>query len=167
MSSGRWAGGSAPTWSSEPNRARMSEHTPSPPSAHVDETRLVAELRQALRDTIFDSGLNIAPRRTNPIAQEIATSYLQFLTLEDGEACRTYGQRLAREGLGHRSILSMTEALRRVCWESQNPGIGFLAVTGRFANALLLGYMAEREAVIHQEQERTFRATKRSQGDAP
>ena len=122
---------------------------------------LVAELRQALRQTPFSSGLRISPRRVNQIGQEIAAAFLKFLETEDEEAARAYGERLAAEGLGHRSILTMAEALRQVWRESANPEARQPAA-GRYVNALLEGYMVGREASVLQEQARTVRALQRA-----
>jgi hypothetical protein len=129
---------------------------------YPDDAHLTTELRQALRRTLFSSGLRISPRRVNQIGQEIAAAFLKFLETEDEEAARTYGERLAAEGLGHRSILTMAEALRQVCRESANPEAR-RPVAGRYVNALLEGYMVGREASVLQEQARTMRALQRAQ----
>jgi hypothetical protein len=80
---------------------------------------------------------------------------------KDKEAARIYGERRAAEGLGHRSILTMTDALRQVCRESANPGAQRPA-TGRYVNAFLEGHMVGREASVLQEQARTMRALQRA-----
>ncbi len=133
-----------------------------PVSVALDEGHLATELSQALRQTLFSSGLRVSPRRVNQIGQEMAAGFRQFLGAEDEEAARTYGQRLAVEGLGHRAILTTTETLRRTCRESDNPA-ALPSVAGRYVNALLEGYMAGREASLLQEQERTRRALQRAQ----
>ncbi len=131
-------------------------------SAALDEGHLATELRQTLRQTLFSSGLRVSPRRVNQIGQEVAATFIKFLEREDEETARTHGQRLAVEGLGHRSILMMTESLRRVCRESVAPAAA-PPVAGRYVNALLEGYMAGRETSLLQEQERTQRAFQRAQ----
>lgn len=131
-------------------------------SAHPDQERLTTELRQTLRQTLFSSRLRISPRRMNQVGQEVATGFFKLLETEDEEAARAYGRDLALEGLGHRSILAMTEALRRVCREGVNPGgetlLVLLEAAGRYVNALLEGYMTGREEDILKEQERTREA---------
>ena len=133
-----------------------------PLSAYLDQDYLVIELRQTLQQTLFSSGGRISPHRVNQLGQEVAEAFFKFLETEDKETARTYGRHLAMEGMGHRSILTMTEALRRVCRESANPAAALPSVAGRYVNALLEGYMAGREASLLQEQERTLRAFQRA-----
>lgn len=133
-----------------------------PVSIVLDEGHLATELSQVLRQTLFSSGLRVSPRRVNQIGQEMAVAFFKFLEVEDEEAARTHGQHLAVEGLGHRAILTTTEALRRTCRESGNPA-ALPSVAGRYVNALLEGYMSSRETSLLQEQERTWRALQRAQ----
>ena len=140
----------------------MAKDTGRPLSAYLDQESLATELRQALHQTLFSSGLRISPRRVNQIGQEAAVAFFKFLEMEDEEAARAYGQHLAMDGLGHHSVLTMTEALRRACRASGNPAGVSPSVAGRYVNALLEGYMASREASLLQEQERTRRALQRA-----
>ncbi len=133
-----------------------------PLAAHLDQEHLANELRQALRQTLFSSGRRISPRQVNQVGQDMAADFLKFLVTEDEESANTYGQYLATEGLGHRSVLTMTEALRQVCRESTN-GVPLPSLAGSYVNALLEGYMARREAYLLQEQARTQRAFQRAQ----
>jgi len=148
-------------WSSEEG-AIMAKDTRRSLSTHLDQEHLATELRQTLRQTIFSSGLCISPRRMNQVGQEVATGFFKLLETEDEEAARAYGRDLALEGMGHRSILTMTEALRRACREGVNPGgetlLVLLEAAGRYVNALLEGYMTGREEDILREQERTREA---------
>jgi hypothetical protein len=133
-------------------------------SAHLDQERLATELRQTLRQTLFSSGLCISPRRVNEVGQEAAAVFFKFLETEDAEAARTYGRDLALEGLGHRSILTMSEALRRACWMANLDREVLrvaLGASGRYVNAFLEGYMSGREEEILKEQERTRHAFQR------
>jgi hypothetical protein len=139
------------------------DNTPLPSAPEINPERLTAELKNTLLATVFTSGLRVSPRQVSQFAQEMAASFLKFLTQEDETAVRIYGQQLAQAGLGHQSILALSEALRRICWENPNPGIAVLPAAGRYANAVLLGYMAEREAHILREQERTHQAFLRVQ----
>jgi hypothetical protein len=134
-----------------------------PVSAALDEGYLAVELSQALRRTLFSSGLCVSLRRVNQIGREIAAALFKFLETEDEQAVRTHGQHLAAEGLGHRAILAATETLRRGCRESGNPVGVPSSVVGRHVNALLEGYVVGREASLLQEQVRTWRALQRAQ----
>ena len=124
---------------------------------------LVSGLCSALRETTFSNHLLIVPRRLNAIGREEVDIFIAFLEREEDEqAVRAHGRRLAVEGLGHSSVLGMTEALRRTCWDSVFPDDRMLhhlvAICGRYLNALMAGYMAGREESILREQEGTRRA---------
>ena len=125
--------------------------------AHLNEEHLTNELRQALRQTLFSSGRRISPRQVNNFGQDMAAAFLKFLKTEDQESAHTYGQYLANEGMGHRSVLTMTEALRRTCLESANRS-ALPSIAGLYVSALLEGYMTRREAYLLQEQARTQHA---------
>ena len=86
-----------------------------PSLAHLDEEHLANELRQALRQTLFSSGRRISPRHVNQVGQDMAAAFVKFLATQDEATAHTYCQHLATEGLGHRSVLTMTGALQRVC----------------------------------------------------
>ena len=134
-----------------------------PHIAELNTAHLVEELTLALQATLFSCTGRITPRRVKQIAQEMAQAFLQFAQKEDPAAVRAYGQQLAQEGIGHRAALSLSEAVRRACWESANPGLQLLPASGRYVGALLEGYMVEREALLLQEQERTRQAAERAQ----
>jgi hypothetical protein len=133
--------------------------------ASAQRETVTASLRQALRQTAFSNQKLIAPRHLDEISEQETEAFFAFLQSKDEEAARDHGQQLAREGLGHRSILTMAEALRRFCRESVNPGE---EIASRYVNALLEGYMAGRERALLQEQERTreayLRARDRQEG---
>ena len=114
-----------------------------------------AGLHQALHETAFSNRRRISPRRLDEIGREEAGAFLEFLKTGDEKVVLDRGEGLAREGLGHRSVLMMTETLRVFCRESVNPGD---KAAGRYAAALLEGYMAGRENVLLNEQERTREA---------
>jgi len=133
---------------------------------------LAARMRSALEEHTFSNYAIISPRRLGEMAREEAEAFLAFLGSGDVEAARQRGRRLAQEGLGHRSILSLTETLRQVGWESTNPEVELWPplqeAIGRYTTALLEGYMAGREESILEQQEKTrqalLRALQRSQG---
>jgi hypothetical protein len=154
----------APIWSNEEQVTIMTTNNRQAPASELNEERLVAELKQALRKNLFSSRLRISPRRANQMAQELAASFLHFLEREDEAEAHEHGQALAQAGLSHQAALALSETLRRACWESANPGIGLLPISGRYVGALLSGYMEAREAWILQEQQRAVQALQRVMG---
>jgi hypothetical protein len=125
---------------------------------------IVSELHQALRATDMSNRLLISPRRLKEIAQEEVETFLYFLATGDEEGARQRGARRASEGLGERSALAMTEALRRACWMANLDREALrvaLEASGRYVNAFLEGYMSGREEEILKEQERTRHAFQR------
>jgi hypothetical protein len=134
----------------------------------LDETRLVAELKQALQATIFDSRLRIAPRRMHQIVQEVAAAFRLFVEQQENvDAAYAFGQRLADEGIGHRTILALIDVLHNACWESADATASRSPTSIRYSNPLLAGYMARREAYLLQEQERTRLALERARTQNP
>ena len=121
---------------------------------------LTTRLGEALRQQALSNRMLVAPRNLNQIGQEVAGAFLKFLEAEDESGPRAHGERLALEGLGHRSILTMTEALRQACLQSANPTLPSAA--GRYVNAILEGYMIGREENLLREQENNQRAFQRA-----
>jgi uncharacterized membrane protein YccC len=122
---------------------------------------IVSDLHQALRATDMSNRLLISPRRLEEIAQEEVEAFLDFLDTGDEEETRQRGARRASEGLGERSTLAMTEALRRACWMANLDREALrvaLEASGRYVNAFLEGYISGREEEILKEQERTRHA---------
>lgn len=142
----------------------------SPLANHLDEQALVEALQSSLRGTLFSSGLNVSPRQVNQISTNIASSFFAFYGDGDDVAARASGQLLAMAGLGLRSLLAMNDALRRTCRQSSNPLAELPDIADTFVNGLLEGYVAGREDLVRQEQERTLqaylRASTRRQADA-
>jgi hypothetical protein len=133
------------------------------PTAILDQERLEIELKRALQSTIFSSNLRVSPRRVNQIALEIAATFRQFLAERDSDAPTfEYGQRLASEGVGHRTMLALIEVLHRASWELADIGGADLPASVQCSSQLLAGYMAGREAYLLQEQERTRMALDRA-----
>ena len=127
-------------------------------ASYLDPALLNATLAESLRVTIFSSGLSVSPRRVNQVSSEMGTAFCGFYPDRDANLVSALGRRLANEGLGPRSVLSMTEALRRACREHANPLTDLIDVAGEFSNSLLEGYMAGREEILLDVQERTHRA---------
>ncbi len=125
---------------------------------------IASELHQTLRAMSMSNRMLISPRRLEEMAQEEVEAFLHFLETGDEEGIRRRGGRRASEGLGGRSALAMTEALRRACWtanlEKETLHVA-LEASGRYANAFLEGYMSAREEEILREQERTRHAFQR------
>jgi hypothetical protein len=121
----------------------------------VSKEAITDNVCQVLRKTTFSNRRLIAPRRLDEIGRGEAQAFVEFLGTGDEKAVNARGQELALEGLGHRSILSMTQALRLFCRENVNPGD---VVADRYITALLEGYMAGRESDLLREQEHTREA---------
>ncbi|MFB0537079.1 MAG: hypothetical protein ACETWR_19125 [Anaerolineae bacterium] len=128
------------------------------------KTAIASELHQALRAVDMSNRLLISPSRLKEMAQEEVETFLHFLETGDEEETRQRGAHRASEGLGERSALAMTEALRRACWMANLDGEALrvaLETSGRYVNAFLEGYMSGREEEILKEQERTRHAFQR------
>ena len=122
---------------------------------------IVSDLHQALQATDMSNRLVISPHRLEEIAQEEAETFLHFLETGNEEETRQRGARRASEGLGERSALAMTEALRGTCWIANLDREALrvaLEASGRYVNAFLEGYMSGREEEILKEQERVRHA---------
>jgi hypothetical protein len=131
---------------------------PSTLAQHLSEASLTAEIAKALRATLFSSRLSVAPRRVNELAGQMAQQFIAFYDGRDQAAALAYGSALAREGIGARSALEMTEAVRRVARQQSNPLTELPDVTGAFCNALLEGFMESQAQMLLEVQERTHRA---------
>ncbi len=117
-----------------------------PWASYLQASALEAALSQALRDTLFHSGLSISPRRVNQFGQEMRSAFVGFCQERNGEQAVQLGNRFARDGLGPKSILSVTEALRRTCREESSQSIELADLAG------------DREQQLLEVQERTRRA---------
>lgn len=131
---------------------------------HLNQALLEGEIQQALRKTVFSSGLSVSPRQTGRLARELVQTFFEYCAIEDNESVRSQGERLAVDGLGVSSALAVVEVLSRVCRRHSNPLEELPDVAGRYVTNLLEGYIGAREQVLLQEQERTFRALLRAQG---
>lgn len=125
---------------------------------HLDIASLTAEIARALRATLFSSRLSVAPRRVNELASQMAQQFFAFYESRDQAAALEQGKALAREGIGARSALEMTEAVRRTAREKSNPLVELPDIAGAFCNALLEGFMDAQAQILLEVQERTHRA---------
>ena len=140
----------------------MGEHDQLGSADVLSEDYLVAQLKQSLQASIFSGRLRVTPRRVGEVAAEVAASFLQFRDREQEKTVYSYGEHLAKEGVGHRAVLSLAETLRRVCAEVGNPAAELQLSAGRYTFALLEGYMAGRESYLLQQQDLTHRALERA-----
>jgi PAS domain S-box-containing protein len=129
---------------------------------------LAALLESLLRESIFDNRYSMHPRRVPTLAAEQAECYLVALAGGAGvagssrEPVLAEGARLAREGLGEKTILALTTALRCFCRDEIKADAKVLndvaSRTDAYTSALLEGYMAAREAQLLGDQEQLRRA---------
>lgn len=127
-------------------------------SSYLELASVTRELQQSLRQTIFSSGMQVSPRQVNRVGEQFGNAFFQFWDNRTREDASALGHKLAVDGLGPRSVLSMTETLRIISWKSSDTHRDLLFVASDFCNSLLEGYMAGREAVLLEVQERTHRA---------
>ncbi|MCS7177772.1 MAG: hypothetical protein RML46_06920 [Anaerolineae bacterium] len=127
---------------------------------------LTARMRAALEEHAFTNRALFPPRQLAEFARQEAESFLSFLRDPDEAMARERGRSLARQGLSHRSVLALTQALQEVGWESANPEVElwppFQQTIGHYVRALLEGYMAAREESILEQQEKTRQALLRA-----
>ncbi|MBE2233919.1 MAG: hypothetical protein IAE85_10530 [Anaerolinea sp.] len=131
---------------------------PAPLAQHLDQAVVTAEIAKALRATLFSSTLSVAPRQVNELASQLAQHFYAFYDSRDQAAAMRQGAELARAGVGSRSALAMTEAVRRSARLHANPLAELPDLAGAFCNALLEGFMEARGQMLLEVQERTHRA---------
>jgi hypothetical protein len=139
----------ASSWSSEAKTTTVGHR-----AATVPE-EVVADVHRALITSAFSNGKLLHPRRLGGIAREEVEAFLRHTDAGDGEHARQRGTELAGQGLGHRSMLLLAEALRRV--RQDRLGRDEKAVS-TYVVALLEGYMAGREQGLLEEQNGTLEA---------
>lgn len=128
-----------------------------------DGTALAPRLLAALRTTMFGSRLLVTPRRLGQIAEEAAGSYQRYLAGEEcDDTVEDFGQRLAQDGLGHRSTLALVGALHESAGALAPCEPSVARAAARYSTHLLAGYMEAREAYLLKEQERTRLALERA-----
>ena len=132
--------------------------SPSPLSDHLDQAMLADELSTVLRETVFSSSLRVSPRRVAEIGKQFALVFFDYYDHADDPAAQAYGQQLANEGLGPRSVLRAVAALQRICTERSNPLKDLPFVASTFSCNLLDGYIAAREKRLLEDQERSRKA---------
>jgi hypothetical protein len=124
---------------------------------------VIGNVRHALFENAFDNSKLLPLRRLDEIAREEVEAFVRHTGARDGESARQRGRELARQGLGHRSMLLMAEALRR----AGHDGLGSdQKAVSDYVVALLEGYMVGREQGLLQEQHRTLKAFVRARSRA-
>lgn len=134
-----------------------------------DKAFLAEKLLQAMRETIYSNRMQVAPRRIKELAQTEIASIVNFMETSESQIVNEHGMMLAREGLGQKSIVSMTSALRLGIWEIIKWQSGLMETVNRsedYTKALLNGYMSAYEEEQRREQQRTHEAFVRSINNA-
>jgi hypothetical protein len=147
----------ASSWSSEAKTEAGGYHLATAQEEAIDSVRC------ALNETAFSNGKLLHPRRLGEIAREEVEAFVGHAGTPDGEGTRQRGKELAGQGLGHRSMLLMAEALRKA---GQN-GLGSdEKAVSDYLLALLEGYMVGREQDLLQQQNGTLEALVRVRAKA-
>jgi two-component system, cell cycle sensor histidine kinase and response regulator CckA len=126
------------------------------------EQRLTDSLNARLRETAFENRYSLHPRRLAELGAEQARAFLDSLEAPRHTGAFAYGQKLAREGIGEKTILLVASDIQRFCRtelgsdiELLNPG---LDAADEFSSGLLDGFMKAREEQILTDQEQLRRA---------
>ncbi len=122
-------------------------------------------LLRVLKGTFFSNRPSVLPSMLPSLATELGASYARYLQ-ETGEpgAVPELGSRLARQGLGQPSLLRLGVALRKICITRSAPEHqqSALAATEAYMEALLGGYLEQREQIILSEQEQIREALQKA-----
>ena len=133
----------------------------------LDLADLERRLRQSLQATFFDNDRNCSPRRLGLLARELTESFARYLNGEaPDEAVRALGDRLARDGIGHQSVLGLIDSLHRVGWARAQAADSAPPASLGYCGPLLAGYMRGREDALLKEQEQTRLALDRARSQA-
>jgi len=123
---------------------------------------ILATVDSLLQGSVFDNRFALHPRRLAALGAEIVDSFLDAFDEPAGTDTLALGKRLAREGLGEKTILVISTALCGICREELSRGPetvqGDADFAERCATRLLEGFMAEREIQIFEDQEQLRRA---------
>jgi len=118
-------------------------------AARRDE--LMSRLEQALQATALSNRFLLPFRRLPEIAKAEADAFLDFAKAGEVDRVREHGAKRAEEGLGERSMLRLGATLRQFCRD--DPADEVLQAADAYADALLEGFMAGRDAIVLREQE--------------
>ncbi|MGB7540335.1 MAG: ATP-binding protein [Anaerolineales bacterium] len=131
-----------------------------------DHTDLVDLYQRTLREGIFTNRAELRPVMLGRIAAGEADALLNYLTLPDREKALRHGAELCEVGLSEQSVLSLAETSRQFFLSkiSNEPIAPALQGIDAYHHAVIQGFMASREKVILNEQERTRSALQRTLG---
>ena len=126
------------------------------------EQRLANSLNSCLRKSAFENRFSLHPRRLAVLGAEQARAFLDSLDAPDRAEAFAYGQKLAREGIGEKTILLVASDIQRFCRTELGSDIALLNpaldAADAFSSKLLDGFMKAREAQILMDQEQLRRA---------
>lgn len=135
------------------------------PVSAEERSLLGARLLHAMQESLYSNRMLVAPRRIREVANEEVDSLLAFLLTRDARSVTERGMRLAREGLGQRSVNNMASTLRLTAWEiarHQRDTMEMVKAIDAYTTSLLDGYMTAYEDELRREQQRTHDAYVRS-----
>jgi two-component system cell cycle sensor histidine kinase/response regulator CckA len=123
---------------------------------------LVNALVAHLRKSAFDNAYTLHPRRLAELGAEIAGSFFLFIDSSSHDDAIAFGQTLAQEGVGKKTIVSLTFVLHRFCAEQARAAAqadpAHMDTIDAFTSALLEGFMDAFETQILSDQEQLRRA---------
>ena len=126
------------------------------------EQRLADSLNSCLRKSAFENRFSLHPRRLAELGAEQARAFLDSLEAPSHSDAFAYGQMLAREGIGEKTILLVASDIQRFCRAELGSDIALLNpaldAADAFSSQLLDGFMKAREAQILTDQEQLRRA---------
>jgi PAS domain S-box-containing protein len=126
------------------------------------EKQLSDALDSVLRETAFDNRYSLHPRRLAELGSEIVRSLLQSMEDRSTVDAFGFGLRLAREGIGEKTILHVDTRIRRFVRDEpdgdRESRAAALDAVDTFMEDLLAGFMKAREDQILTDQEQLRRA---------
>jgi len=130
------------------------------PSALLRQERqeLSAALDSLLLETAFDNRYVLHPRRLRTIGGELADALVGFYDAPDPAAASAYGEALAREGLGEKTVLQVASQFRRFCARLLGGSPAALQNAELFTTALLEGFLGARVTQVITDQEQLRKA---------
>jgi two-component system, cell cycle sensor histidine kinase and response regulator CckA len=115
-----------------------------------------------LRESVFNNRYALHPRRLAALGAEQVEAFLCFHDASEKSDAFAEGQKLAREGLGEKTVVAMAAAFRRFCTEAPSSDLetlrAALETAERYTSRLMEGFLEAREAQIFQDQEQLRRA---------
>jgi PAS domain S-box-containing protein len=126
------------------------------------EKELADALDSKLRETAFENRYSLHPQLLAELGKELGKFFLQFIENDATADPFGFGEKLAREGLGEKTILLLGTQIRRFIRGELDRDLESLAAAldavDAFTEALLAGFMRAREAQVLTDQEQLRRA---------